>query len=107
MSAIIDAVAQSRGRTIFSRCSSASTGTPESCDAVRQAALLKAPGETMTCLAAWNLEPPLVTTTTVMSVARGRRPSRRRTSLKRRVRSAQAFIPSAESMIVHGFAATR
>ena len=73
MSATIGADAHvSEANRIFSRVLVGVDGSPESYDAARQAALLKAPGGTITCLAAWNLEPPLVTPMTVVPRATGR-----------------------------------
>ena len=46
---------------VFNRLLVGVDGTPESFDAVRQAAQLKAPGGVITCLAAWKLAPPVVT----------------------------------------------
>ena len=104
MSATIDADAHVvEANKIFSRVLVGVDTTPESRDALRQAALLKAPGGTITCVAAWNLAPPLVTTTTVMP-SREADDREARSVAEETVRSAQAFIPSAESMVVHGFA---
>ncbi len=56
MSATIDADAHVvEANKLFSRVLVGVDATPESRDALRQAALLKAPGGTITCLAAWNL----------------------------------------------------
>jgi nucleotide-binding universal stress UspA family protein len=87
----------------FSRVLVGVDGTPESFDAVRQAAQLKAPGGVITCLAAWNLAVPVVTP---MAVAPSREVEEReaRDFAERAVRSAQAFIPSADVMVVHGSA---
>ena len=105
MSLVIDPHAQlSAARTIFSQVLVGVDGSPESFEAVRQAELLKAPGETLTCLSAWNLELPVVTPPTAV-------PAREADELEARhlaesaVRDAQAYAPSAETMTVHGFAA--
>ena len=101
MSATVDADAHVvEANKIFSRVLVGVDTTPESRDALRQAALLKAQGGTITCVAAWNLAPPVVTTTTVMP-SREADDREARSVAEETVRSAQAFIPSA---IVHGFA---
>ena len=78
-------------------------GTPESFDAVRQAAQLKAPGGTITCLAAWNpapaLLPPVAATPSHDADER-----ELKAFAERAVRDAQAYIPSADVMLVRGFA---
>ena len=104
MSATIDADAHvSEANKIFSRILVGIDGSPESFDAARQAALLKAPGGAITCLAAWNLEPPLVTPMTAMP-PRDADERSARSFAEETVRSAQAYVPSAETRIVHGFA---
>jgi nucleotide-binding universal stress UspA family protein len=103
MSATIDADAHvSEANKIFSRVLVGVDGSPESLDAARQAALLKAPGGTIICLGAWNLEPPLVTP---MAAAAPRDADEltARTYAEETVRSAQAYVPSAETRVVHGF----
>ena len=104
MSATIDADAHVvEANKIFSRVLVGVDVTPESRDALRQAALLKAPGGTITCLAAWNVPPPVVTPMTVMP-SREADDREARSVAEATVRSAQAFIPAAESMVVHGAA---
>lgn len=104
MSATIDADAHVvEANKIFSRVLVGVDSTPESRDALRQAALLKAPGGAITCLAAWNLAPPLVTSATVMPSHHGDE-REARTLAEDTVRNAQAFIPSAEAVVVHGMA---
>lgn len=51
---------------IFSRALVGIDGSPESLDAARQAALVRAPGGRLALLAAWNLEPPLVAPMTML-----------------------------------------
>jgi nucleotide-binding universal stress UspA family protein len=102
MSATIDADAHvAEANRIFKHVLVGVDGTPQSLDALRQAALLKAPGGTITCLAAWNLAPPLLTPLTVV-------PSQEvadreaRSVAEDTVRDAQAFIPSAETIVARG-----
>jgi len=105
MSAVIDPLAQlSEARTIFSQVLVGVDGSPESFEAVRQATLLKAPGETMTCLSAWNLEPPLVTPMAGVTSSEADELEARHTA-EGALRGAEAYAPSAETMITRGFAA--
>ena len=105
MSLVIDPQAQlSEARAIFSQVLVGVDGSPESFDAVRQAALLKAPGETLTFLSAWNLEPPLVTPMTAMP-AREADESEARHFAESAVRAAEDYVPSSKTMVVRGFAA--
>ena len=105
MSAVIDPFAQlSEARTIFSQVLVGVDGSPESFEAVRQAALLKAPGETMTCLSAWNLEPPLVTPMAGVTSSEADELEARHAA-ESALRGAEAYAPSAETMITRGFAA--
>jgi len=89
--------------TIFSRLLVGVDGTQESFDAVQQAAQLKEPEGTITCLAAWNLAPPLVGPMTAMpSVEEEDREALQ--FAERAARSSQALIPSADIMVVRGSA---
>lgn len=104
MSATIDADAHVvEASKIFSRVLVGVDGTPESFEAVRQAGQLKSPTGTITCLAAWNLAPPLVTPMTTMP-PRDAEEREARSFAEETVREAQAYVPSAETMLVHGFA---
>ena len=104
MSATIDADAHIvEANKTFSRVLVGIDGTPESFDAVRQAAQLKAPGGVITCLAAWNLAFPVVTPL-IASPSKEDEEREAREFAERAVRSAQAFIPSADVMLVHGSA---
>ena len=67
MRATIDPAAHVvQAHTIFRHVLVGVDGTPQSLDALRQAALLKAPGGSISCLAAWDLAPPLLTPMTVV-----------------------------------------
>jgi nucleotide-binding universal stress UspA family protein len=104
MSLALDPQAQlSAARTIFSHVLVGVDGSPESLEAVRQADLLKAPGETLTCLSAWNVDPPLVTPLVASRDAEELEVARR--AAEAAVRDAQAYVPSAATMIMRGFAA--
>ena len=104
MSATIDADAHVvEASKIFSRVLVGVDGTPESFDALRQAALVKAPAGTITCLAAWDLAPPLVTPMTVLP-PRDAEEREARSFAEETVQRAQAYISSAEATVVHGFA---
>lgn len=90
--------------TLFSRVLVGVDGSPESGEAVRQAAMLAQPGEAPTFLAAWELEPPIVTPMTVLpsydddeKAARGK--------AEDAVRTAQEHVPSARTIVVRDFAA--
>lgn len=90
--------------TIFSRVLVGVDGSPESTEAVRQAALLAKPGGALTLLAAWNLAPPLVTPmTTLPAYDADERAAR--SDAEKAVRAVKKLHPSARSMIVHDFAA--
>jgi nucleotide-binding universal stress UspA family protein len=103
MSATIDADAHVvEASKIFSRVLVGVDGTAESFDALRQAALLKAPAGTITCVAAWSLA-PLVTPVTVLPSADAEE-REARGDAEETLRRAQAYISSAEAMVVHGFA---
>lgn len=103
MSATIDADAHVvEASKTFSRVLVGIDGTPESFDAVRQAAQLKAPGGAITCLSAWNPSLPLVAPVTVSPSSEDEERSAREHA-ERAVRSAQAFIPAADVLVVRGF----
>ena len=102
MRATIDPAAHVvQAHTIFRHVLVGVDGTPQSLDALRQAALLKAPGGSISCLAAWDLAPPLLTPMTVV-------PSQEvadreaRSLAEDTVRNAQAFIPTAETIVSRG-----
>lgn len=102
MSATIDADTHVvEANKVFSRVLVGVDGTPESFDAVRQAAHLKAPGGAVTCLAAWGLAPPIVTPMTVLP-SREVEEREAREFAERSARSAQAFIPAADVTVVQG-----
>ena len=104
MSATIDADAHLvEANKVFSRVLVGVDPTPESRDALRQAALLKAPGGAITCLAAWNLAPPVIPPATA-SASQEAVEREARSVAEGSIRTAQAFIPSAESTLVHGSA---
>ena len=105
MSATIDADAHLvEANKIFGRVLVGVDPTPESRDALRQAALLRAPGGVITCLAAWSLAPPVITPTMAVMPSQEADEREARSAAEDTVRNAQAFIPSAESMVVHGSA---
>ena len=105
MSLVIDPFVQlSEARTIFTQVLVGVDGSPESFEAVRQAARLKAPGATMTCLSAWNLEPSLVAPMTGVP-AHAADELEARHAAENAARGAEAYAPSAETMTVRGFAA--
>lgn len=89
---------------IFSRILVGVDGSPESLDAAQQAALLKAPGGTLTLLAAWNLEPPLVTPMTMLP-AYGSEAHAARIVAEDAVHAAEEQLPTARRKVIHGFPA--
>jgi nucleotide-binding universal stress UspA family protein len=104
MSIATDADADVVGASkIFSRVLVGVDGTPASLVAVRQAGQLKAPAGTITCLAAWNLAPPLVPPMTGVPTRAGEDREARELAANT-VREAQAYVPTAETIVVHGFA---
>ena len=60
--------AANSGEKVFSRVLVGIDGSPESFDALRLAAVLKAPGGSLVCVAAWNPTLSLVTPMMVLSV---------------------------------------
>lgn len=104
MSITIDADADVVGAArIFSSVLVGVDGTAESFDAVRQAGELTACAGTVTCLAAWNVAPPLITPMTAVPT-REAEEREARDAAEKAVREAQAYVPTAETMVVHGFA---
>ncbi len=104
MSIATDADAEVVGASkIFSRVLVGVDGTPASLAAVRQAGQLKAPAGTITCLAAWNLAPPLVPPMNAVPTRAGEDIEARELAANT-VREAQAYLPTAETIVVHGFA---
>lgn len=89
---------------IFSRVLVGIDGSPESFDAARLADLLKAPGATLACLAAWTLEPPLVTPPTVLPPYDADERAAR-SFAEEAVRLARRELPTAKTLVVHNFAA--
>jgi len=90
--------------TIFSRVLAGVDGSPESSEAVRQAALLVKPGGALTVLAAWQLALPLVTPmTTLPAFDADERAAASDAEVA--VRAAKELYPSARTKIVRGFAA--
>ena len=105
MSTVRDPVlALANAKNVFSRVLVGVDGSPESMDAARQAALLKAPGGTLTLLSAWNLEPPLVTPMTV-SPAFGPDERAAQRGAEDALDAAKEWLPSARTKVAHGFPA--
>jgi nucleotide-binding universal stress UspA family protein len=92
-------------RTIFSRVLVGVDGSPESFEAVRQAALLKGSDAKITCLSAWIPEPPRSAGMTVLPAAPDVEGHETQRLAEDAVRGAQAYAPSAETRVVEGFAA--
>jgi nucleotide-binding universal stress UspA family protein len=90
--------------TIFSRVLVGVDGSPESLEAVRQAALFEAPRGRLTLLAAWNLSPPLVTPGLAPPVYDSDEESARARA-EDALRTAKEPYPSAGARVVRGFAA--
>jgi nucleotide-binding universal stress UspA family protein len=90
--------------TTFARVLVGIDGSPESLEAARQAALLEEPDGTLALLAAWNLTPPLVTPGLVPPVYETDEVSARE-GAERALHIAKTQFPSADVLIVRGFAA--
>ena len=90
--------------TIFSRVLVGVDGSPESLEAVRQAALFEAPRGRLTLLAAWNLSPPLVTPGLAPPVYETDEASAR-ANAEDALRIAKEPYPSAGARVVRGFPA--
>ena len=88
----------------FSRVLVGIDGSPESLEAARQAALLEEPGGTLELLAAWNLAAPIVTPGLAPPVYEADEASARE-SAERALHTAKTQLPSADVLIVRGFAA--
>ena len=103
MSAAIDHdIRVSGAAKIFSRVLVGVDGSPPSLDAARQAALLKTPGGTLTYVRAWNLDPPLVTSMTVLPPVNEEERAARRTA-EDALRNAKEQLPSARTKVARGF----
>jgi len=86
--------------TIFSRVVVGVDGSPESLGAARLAALLEAPGGTLTLVAAWTLAPPLVTPMmTLPAYDTEERAAEREAEEVLRVANEQ--LPAARTMMIH------
>ena len=90
--------------TTFGRVLVGIDGSPESLEAARQAALLEEPGGTLELLAAWNLTPPIVTPGLAPPVYETDEASAREDA-ERALHIAKTQLPSADALIVRGFAA--
>jgi nucleotide-binding universal stress UspA family protein len=90
--------------TLFSRVLVGVDGSPESSEAVRQAAMLANSAEALTLLAAWRLEPPIVTPMTILPAYDGEEEAARGEA-EDAVRAAQQQLPSARTIVVRDFAA--
>lgn len=90
--------------TIFSRVLVGVDGSPESNEAARQAALLVKPGGTVTLLAAWSLEPPLVTPMTMLPAFDADERAAK-SDAEAALDTPKKHLPSAKTMVVHGFPA--
>ncbi|MGZ8694134.1 MAG: universal stress protein [Gaiellaceae bacterium] len=89
---------------LFSRVLVGVDGSPASSESVRHAGLLASPAGELTLLAAWELEPPIVTPLTVLPAydsleedARG--------AAEDALRAASEQLPAAGTIVVRGFAA--
>lgn len=79
-------------------------GSPESSEAVRQAALLATSGNAPTVLAAWSLAPPLVTPMTILPTYDAEEEAAR-TDAEEAVQAAQELLPKARTIVVRDLAA--
>ncbi len=91
-------------KTTFGRVLVGIDGSPESLEAARQAALLEEPGGTLELLAAWNLAPPIVTPGLAPPVYETDEMSARENA-ERALHVAKTQLPSADALVVRGFAA--
>ena len=90
--------------TLFSRLLLGVDGSPESSEAVRQAAMLAKPSEELTVLAAWDLAPPIVTPMTILPAYDAEREAAR-SEAEDNVQAARQLLPTARAIVVRDFAA--
>jgi nucleotide-binding universal stress UspA family protein len=89
--------------TLFSRVLVGVDGSPESSEAVRQAALLSTPGGAPAVLAAWDLT-PVVTPMTILP-AYDTEEEAARSEAEDAAQAARELLPTARTIVVRGFAA--
>jgi nucleotide-binding universal stress UspA family protein len=90
--------------TLFSQVLVGVDGSPESSEAVRQAAVLATSGGALTVLAAWDLAPPIVTPMTILPAHDAEEEAARREA-EDAVQTARQLLPTARTIVVHDFAA--
>ena len=90
--------------TLFSRVLVGVDGSPESSEAVRQAALLATSGGALTVLAAWDLAPPIVTPMTILPAYDAEQEAAR-SEAEDAVQAARQLLPTARTIVVRDFAA--
>ena len=90
--------------TLFSRVLVGVDGSPESSEAVRQAALLATSGGALTVLAAWDLAPPVVTPMTILPAYDAEQEAAR-SAAEAAVQTARQLLPTARTIVVRDFAA--
>ena len=90
--------------TLFSQVLVGVDGSPESSEAVRQAALLATSGGALTVLAAWDLAPPIVTPMTILPAYDAEQEAAR-SAAEDAVQAARQLLPTARTIVVRDFAA--
>ena len=80
-------------------------GSPESTEAVHQAAMLGTSTAAVTLLAAWSLAPPVVTPLPILPTDDAEEKEAARRAAEEAVRAAQPQLPSARTIVVRDFAA--